>query len=49
MRCHSVALPSSAEYCPIGDTTMRFGRGRPRNVYGENKTDGTYHAPDLND
>ncbi len=35
--CHSVAQPSTAEYWHIGDTTMRFGKVRPRRVNGENR------------
>ncbi len=36
IRCQSVALPSTALYWHIGDTTMRFCNVRPRNVIGEN-------------
>src|SRR5690349_13394343 len=35
MRCQSVALPFSALYWHIGETTMRFASVNPRNVIGE--------------
>src|SRR3546814_7113388 len=35
--CHSDARPSrSAEYCPIGDTTIRFSKVTERSDIGEN-------------
>src|SRR4030095_9276159 len=35
-RCQSLAKPSMLEYSHIGDTTMRWGRVRPREVKGSN-------------
>src|SRR3546814_14829487 len=34
-RCQSVALPFSALYSHIGETTMRLGKVRPRSEIGE--------------
>ena len=35
-RCQSFGRPSTAEYCAIGETTMRFSSVRPRSVSGRN-------------
>jgi len=40
-------LPSLAEYCPIGETTMRFGNSRLRIVSGEKSFDPNITSPDL--
>src|SRR6266436_3436678 len=37
--CQSVAQPFSAEYCPIGDTTMRLPSSSPRIMNLEKRTD----------
>src|SRR6266853_273440 len=37
--CQSVAQPLSAEYCPIGDTTMRLPSSNPRILNLEKRTD----------
>ncbi len=39
IRCHSDTQPSLAEYCPMGETTMRFGSSSPLSVSGENSFD----------
>src|SRR4029077_20425188 len=35
VRCHEVALPSSAQYWHMGETTIRFGSVTPRIARGE--------------
>src|SRR5215510_1045189 len=37
--CQSVAQPFSAEYCPIGDTTMQLPSSSPRILNLEKRTD----------
>src|SRR6266436_4973510 len=37
--CQSVAQPFSAEYCPIGDTTMRLPSSSPRILNLEKRAD----------
>ena len=33
-RCHSSGIPSTAEYCAIGDTTTRLASLRSRSLNG---------------